>query len=88
MTRVGLNSVAMASPAIFISYGREPEVNDFVEALKRYMTQELSCTVWIDVDCIKIGDRFHNGIGIGISKCDIFLAVVTEKFMNSAYCPE
>jgi hypothetical protein len=46
----------MARPKIFISYGREPVVNDFIEQLERDLRKDFDFQIWRDVYCIPLGN--------------------------------
>lgn len=70
---------------IFISYGREPEVIDFVRKLKHDL-EENGFTVWLDMADIASGSDWHGAIGTGLHHCKALIAVITNKYINSRYC--
>ena len=70
---------------IFISYGREPGVNDFVQQMKRDMESN-GFTVWLDTDDIHGGSDWLGEISKGVSECQAFVPVLTAKYLKSSYC--
>ena len=61
----------MATPRrreLFISYGREPAVNQFVQRLKKDL-EEGGLTVWLDIKDIPAGSDWHGAIGSGLERC-------------------
>ena len=62
---------------IFISYGREPEVIQFVTRLKRDL-EENYFTVSSDTP---------PGSDDAVLHCRVLIAVITNKYVNSFYCP-
>ena len=53
---------------LFISYGREPAVNLFVQRLKKDL-EEGGLTVWLDTKDIPAGSDWHGAIGSGLERC-------------------
>ena len=70
---------------IFISYGREPEVIDFVKKLKNDL-EENGFTVWLDLYDIPSGSDWHGAIGTGLHNCRALIAIITKKYIGSRYC--
>ena len=70
---------------IFISYGREPGVSDFVQQMKRDMESN-GFTVWLDTNDIPWGTNWRGEISKGVSECQAFVPVLTEKYLRSSYC--
>jgi hypothetical protein len=54
-----------ATKDIFISYGREPAVNQFVRQLKSDL-QMAGFTIWLDAEDIKSGTDWRAEIGSGL----------------------
>ena len=80
-----LMSSCVAIKEIFISYGREPEVIEFVKKLKNDLEQS-KFTAWLDLDDIPAGSDWHGAIGTGLHNCRALVAVITNKYLNSRYC--
>eukprot|EP00117_Sycon_ciliatum_P041180 scpid82719/ scgid4377/ len=75
-----------ASPKeLFLSYGREREVLEFVKRLKQDLEAD-GFGVWLDQDDIPAGCDWHAAIGSGLEQCKALLAVVTPKYVTSRYC--
>ena len=74
-----------ANTKIFISYGREPGVSDFVKRMKRDMESN-GFTVWLDTDDISVGCDWRGEISEGVSECQAFVPVLTAKYLTSPYC--
>ena len=70
---------------IFISYGREPGVSNFVQQMKKDMESN-GFTVWLDTNDISAGSDWRGEISKGVSKCQAFVPVLTEKYRTSPYC--
>ena len=54
--------MATSGKDIFLSYGREPEVCEFVKSLKIDL-EAAGFGVWLDVDDIPAGSDWHGAIG-------------------------
>ena len=74
-----------ANSKIFISYGREPGVSDFVQQMKRDMESN-GFTVWLDTNDIPVGSDWRGEISKGVSECQAFVPVLTAKYLRSSYC--
>ena len=74
-----------AARKVFISYGREPEVSDFVKKLKKDLEAK-GYTVWLDVESIHSGSDWRGAIGTGVHKCASFIPIITQKYVKSDYC--
>ena len=70
---------------IFISYGREEGVREFVRQLKADLEAN-GVSVWLDVDDIPTGSDFHVEIGVALKTCRALIPVLTKKYVNSRYC--
>ena len=70
---------------VFISYGREPTVKDFVHKLKKDLEDE-QLSVWLDVDGVRAGAKFPQTIEIALHKCKALIAVLTKKYVASEWC--
>ena len=75
----------MATKDIFLSYGRESEVTQFVTQLKCDLEGN-GFGVWLDTDDIPAGADWHGAIGRGLHQCRALIAVITKKYINSRYC--
>ena len=78
----------MATPRrreLFISYGREPAVNQFVQRLKKDL-EEGGLTVWLDTKDIPAESDWHGAIGSGLERCKAIIPVLTSKYISSRYC--
>ena len=67
---------------IFLSYGREPEVLQFVTKLKHDLEENLF-TVLAD---IPPGSQWYGDAGTVLRNCRSVVAVMTNKYVNSPYC--
>lgn len=74
-----------AAKELFLSYGREAEVVEFVKKLKRDLEAD-GFGVWLDQNDIPAGCDWHAAIGSGLDQCRALLAVVTPKYVTSRYC--
>ena len=75
----------MEKKRIFLSYGREPEVVNFVKWLK----DELESTgfgVWLDTEDIAAGSDWRAEIGKALKACSSLIAVITKKYVGSLFC--
>ena len=70
---------------LFISYGREPEVIQFVMRLKTDL-ENGGFTVWLDTQDIPAGSDWHGAIGTGLSSCRAIVPIITKKYIGSRYC--
>ena len=70
---------------IFLSYGREAEVIQFVCKLKQDLESN-GFSVWLDTVDIPAGSDWHNAIGTGLSQCKAIIPIITEKYVSSRYC--
>ncbi len=70
---------------IFISYGREEGVREFVRQLKADLEAN-GVSVWLDADDIPTGSDFHVEIGVALKSCRALIPVLTKKYVNSRYC--
>ena len=75
----------MAAKELFISYGREAAVSQFVEKLKTDV-EAVGFSVWLDTHDIPSGSDWHGAIGAGLSHCKAILPVITQKYLGSRYC--
>ena len=69
----------MSTKDIFLSYGREPEVIQFVKQLKRDLERH-GFGVLLDVDDAVIDSAR------GLHQCRALIAVITKKYVNSRFC--
>ena len=69
----------MSTKDIFLSYGREPEVIQFVKQLKRDLERH-GFGVWLDVDDGVIDSAR------GLHQCRALIAIITKKYVNSRFC--
>lgn len=70
---------------IFISYGRETEVVEFVRWLKGEL-ESVGFDVWLDTQDIAAGGVWREEIGKALKSCDSLIAVITKKYVTSRYC--
>ena len=70
---------------LFISYGREPEVIQFVTRLKGDLENH-GFSVWMDVHDISAGSDWHGAIGTGLTQCRAIVPIITSKYIGSRYC--
>ncbi len=70
---------------LFVSYGREPDVIQFVHRLKGDLENH-GFSVWLDTHDIPAGSDWHGAIGTGLSRCKAILAIITSKYIGSRYC--
>ena len=70
---------------IFISYGREEGVTDFVKKLCTDL-RKAGFSVWLDGD-IPVGSDWPTEIGSALNHCKILIAIMTKKYVcESIYC--
>ena len=88
-SRGGLDCSRMATESerkeLFISYGREPEVIQFVTRLKGDLENH-GFSVWMDVHDISAGSDWHGAIGTGLTQCRAIVPIITSKYIGSRYC--
>ena len=88
-SRGGLDCSRMATQSerkeLFISYGREPEVIQFVTRLKGDL-ENYGFSVWMDVHDISAGSDWHGAIGTGLTQCRAIVPIITSKYIGSRYC--
>ena len=70
---------------LFLSYGREPELNQFVCRLKQDLENN-GFSVWLDTEDIPAGSDWHGAIGTGLNRCKAILPIITRKYVGSRYC--
>ena len=70
---------------IFLSYGREERVREFVKKLKVDLEAN-GVSVWLDVDDIPTGSDFHVEIGVALKSCRALIPVLTKRYVQSRYC--
>jgi len=71
-------------PQIFLSYSRSDA--EFVRKLRDDLVHAgIDC--WLDTDAITAGDRLQDAIfGDGIPRCNLFVAYITQKYLESDWC--
>ena len=75
----------MERKRIFLSYGREPEVVDFVKWLKDEL-ESAGFGVWLDTEDIAAGRDWRAEIGKALKACCSLIAVITKKYVGSRFC--
>ena len=80
----------MAKPTLsrkelFLSYGREVELIQFVHKLKQDLESN-GFSVWLDTADIPAGSDWHDAIGTGLSHCKAIIPIITKKYVGSRYC--
>ena len=74
------------TPNIFISYKREKEGSpeyEKVERVKRILEKQVNGKVWIDTKKVADGGNpYWANIKKAIKDCDIFIPLVTERYLN------
>ncbi|XP_065844588.1 MBT domain-containing protein 1-like isoform X2 [Oscarella lobularis] len=70
---------------VFLSYGREKEVTDFVCRLTADLERH-DIDVWLDQKNIAAGSDWHEAIGNGLHNCLALIAVITRKYVESRFC--
>ena len=73
------------SKSIFISYGRELDVSQFVKQLKRDLEAN-GYSVWLDLESIPSGSDWHGAIGTGLQECASIIPIITQKYIGSRFC--
>ena len=73
------------SKDIFLSYGREEGVKEFVVKLKSGL-EAAGFRVWLDTCDIPSGSEWPKEIGLALKECKVLIAVVTKKYVSSQYC--
>ena len=76
---------AVRAKDVFISYGREEGVREFVKQLKADLEAN-GVSVWLDTDDIPTGSDFHVEIGVALKSCRALIPVLTKKYVHSRYC--
>ena len=77
--------MAQCEKDVFISYGREEGVREFVKRLKVGL-EAGGVSVWLDVGDIPAGSDFHQEIGLAVQSCRALVAVLTKKYTQYNYC--
>ena len=77
--------MAQREKDVFVSYGREDGVREFVKRLKVGL-EAGGVSVWLDVDDIPAGSDFHQEIALAVQSCRALVAVLTKKYTQSNYC--
>ena len=67
---------------VFISYGREPEVVQFVTKLKHEL-EENRFSVFAEVPP---GSSWYGDAGTAIRNCRALIAIITKKYLTTPYC--
>ena len=70
---------------VFVSYGREDTVKEFVRQLKKDL-EGAQLSVWLDEEDIPAGTEWPKVIGIALRECRALIAVLTKKYVSSPYC--
>ena len=70
---------------VFISYGREEEVNTVVDQIAACLEQ-VGLKVFVDRKCLQPGNIWPAEIINAINTCKAFVAVLTKKYVKSHYC--
>ena len=70
---------------MFVSYGRQDNTNDFVDALAHKL-EESQFNVFVDRSDIHPGDRWPDEISGALRSCKAFIAVLTKKYVRSHFC--
>ena len=73
------------SKSIFISYGGELDVSQFVKQLKRDLEAN-GYSVWLDLESIPSGSDWHGVIGTGLQECAAIIPIITQKYIGSQFC--
>ena len=73
------------SKSVFISYGRELDVSQFVKQLKRDLEAN-GYSVWLDLESIPSGSDWHGAIGTGLQECAAIIPILTQKYIGSRFC--
>lgn len=73
------------SKDIFLSYGRDEGVKEFVVKLKRGL-EAAGFHVWLDTCDIPSGSEWPQVIGLALLECKALIAVVRKKYVSSQYC--
>jgi hypothetical protein len=68
---------------IFVSYSRS-DAGDFAEQIRKHLTA-FNHSVFIDIGRIDIGDIWNDIIEDNISKCDIFVVIITHGSLISQH---
>lgn len=72
----------MSKPKIFISYSRKDK--PFVDQLSKRLNQN-GIDTWIDYQQIAPGDMWQNEIKKGIENSDLFIAILSDYYLSSAW---
>ena len=70
---------------LFLSYGREEKVKDFVSQLKKDL-ETTGLSVWLDINDIPPGREWPKEVGIALRDCKALIAVITKKYVSSRFC--
>ena len=70
---------------VFISYGREATMKDFVHKLKRDL-EDAHLSVWLDVDGVQAGAKFARKLEVALHNCKALIAVLMKKYVTSEWC--
>ena len=70
---------------IFLSYSHSPEFAAEVQQLKKDL-QSAGYSVWLDTQDIATGSDWHSAIGDGLFDCRAFVALLSDRYIQSKYC--
>lgn len=70
---------------IFLSYSHSPEFAGQVQQLKEDL-QSAGYSVWLDTQDIATGSDWHSAIGDGLFACRAFVALLSDRYIQSKYC--
>ena len=68
---------------IFVSYSRR-DAGDFANQIQRHLST-FNYEIFTDVDSIRAGENWSNIIEENISKCEVFVVIVTHGSLQSPH---
>ena len=70
---------------VFISYGCDEETNIVVDSIYGNLQKE-GLVVFVDRHSLNPGDFWQSRVVWAIKTCKVFLAMLTEKYVDTPYC--
>ncbi|EKX45794.1 hypothetical protein GUITHDRAFT_108245 [Guillardia theta CCMP2712] len=76
-------------PQVFLSYqwGHENSTQKMVREVKRWIEEQTSLQCWFDVEGgINPGEDHMQKMELGVSRCEVFVVFMSDKYVKSANC--
>ncbi|EKX37649.1 hypothetical protein GUITHDRAFT_116126 [Guillardia theta CCMP2712] len=76
-------------PQVFLSYqwGHKCSTQEMVKQVKRRIEEQTSLQCWLDVEGgINPGEDHMQKMELGVSRCEVFVVFMSDKYVKSANC--